>query len=113
MIKQSPMMKQWMTGRTAIVLAVALLAGGMTSGQDAPAGGDSSEKLKSGLTPTAQLLQLMDTDQNGKVSKQEFMHFMEAEFDYADKNADQALDPRELKSLVQGMNHPRVNGPGR
>jgi hypothetical protein len=37
---------------------------------DAPAAADSS-KLKTALTPLAQLLQLMDTDKNGKVSKEE------------------------------------------
>ncbi|MGA2861816.1 MAG: hypothetical protein ABSF31_08640 [Steroidobacteraceae bacterium] len=72
---------------------------------DAPAAAYSS-KLKSALTPLAQLLQLMDTDKNGKVSKDEFMKFMEAEFDYADKNKDGQLDPIELKSLVYKMSHP-------
>jgi Ca2+-binding EF-hand superfamily protein len=72
---------------------------------DAPAAVDSS-KLKTGLTPLAQLLQLMDTDKNGKVSKDEFMKFMETEFDYADRSKDGQLDPAELKNLVFKMNHP-------
>jgi EF hand len=42
------------------------------------------------------LLLLMDTDKNGKVSKQEFMSFMEAEFDRLDKDKSGELDPKEL-----------------
>jgi Ca2+-binding EF-hand superfamily protein len=61
---------------------------------------------------TAQLLQLMDTDNNGKVSKGEFMRFMVAEFDFADKNKDGELDPTELERLQYALPHP-ANGPGR
>ena len=43
-----------------------------------------------------QLLLLMDTDQNGKVSKQEWMKFMEAEFDRLDTKKTRELDPIEL-----------------
>ena len=43
-----------------------------------------------------QLLLLMDTDKNGKVSKQEFMNFMSAEFDRLDKDKSGELDPKEL-----------------
>ena len=70
------------------------------------------DKLKVGLSPTAQLPQLMDTDKNGKVSKAEFMQFMEAEFDFADKNKDGELDPKELMHLQRALSHP-VRGPGR
>jgi len=43
-----------------------------------------------------QLLLLMDTDKNGKISKQEFMSFMEAEFDRLDKDKSGELDVKEL-----------------
>jgi len=65
-----------------------------------------AQKLTTGLPPIVQLLQLMDTDQNGKVSKEEFMHFMEAEFDFADKNHDGQLDPIELRAFVYRLTHP-------
>jgi len=71
----------------------------------ADAAADGS-KLNTALTPLSQLLDLMDTDKNGKVSKEEFMKFMETEFNYADKNKDGELDPVELKALVYRMNHP-------
>ena len=43
-----------------------------------------------------QLLLLMDTDKNGKISKQEWMNFMSAEFDRLDKDKSGELDPKEL-----------------
>ena len=37
----------------------------------------------------------METDSDGKVSKQEFMSFMEAEFDSLDQKKEGKLDVRE------------------
>ena len=34
------------------------------------------------------------------------MKLMEAEFDYADKSKNGQLDPSELKSIMNRMNHP-------
>ncbi|HXN18272.1 MAG TPA: EF-hand domain-containing protein [Candidatus Binatus sp.] len=42
------------------------------------------------------LLLLMDQDKDGKVSKQEFMRFMEAEFERLDKKNERKLDVKEL-----------------
>ena len=103
--------------RAAVVLtataASVVMSCALATEPSAPAaGGDSSKKLEAGLAPTIRLLQLMDTDKNGKVSKEEFMHFMEAEFTFADKNHDGELDPKELQHLLQGLRHP-IEGPGR
>jgi hypothetical protein len=49
-----------------------------------------------GRDEVEQLLLLMDTDKNGKISKKEFMDFMSAEFDRLDKDKSGELDPREL-----------------
>jgi hypothetical protein len=54
------------------------------------------KKLAAGEAEAKQLLLLMDRDQNGKVSKQEFMSFMEAEFQRLDINNDGELDVKEL-----------------
>jgi hypothetical protein len=55
-----------------------------------------------GTDEVKQLLTLMDTDKNGKISKTEFMKFMEAEFDRLDKDKSGELDPKELtQSLVR------------
>jgi EF hand domain-containing protein len=43
-----------------------------------------------------QLLLLMDTDKDGKISKQEWMKFMEAQFDTLDKDKKGQLDRAEL-----------------
>ena len=43
-----------------------------------------------------ELLLLMDTDKSGKISKREWMKFMEAEFDRLDKDKKGELDPKEL-----------------
>lgn len=45
------------------------------------------------------LLLLMDTDKNGKVSKKEFMSFMEKEFERLDVNHDGELDLQELAKI--------------
>jgi hypothetical protein len=44
-----------------------------------------------------QLLCLMDTDKNGRISKKEFLSFMEAEFDRLDKDKTGQLSISELK----------------
>ena len=56
----------------------------------------AQNKLALGEDEVKQLLLLMDTDKNGKVSKQEFMKFMEAEFDRLDKDKSGDLDVKEL-----------------
>ena len=45
------------------------------------------------------MLLLMDTDKNGKISKQEFMSYMEKEFDQLDVSHDGELDPKELAKM--------------
>ena len=54
------------------------------------------KELAEATEAAKQLLLLMDTDKNGKISKQEWMTFMEAEFDRLDTNHDGELDPKEL-----------------
>ncbi|MGO9995122.1 MAG: EF-hand domain-containing protein [Steroidobacteraceae bacterium] len=94
------------------IIAAVLLATSSDARAEQPNSADSATKLKIGLSQTAQLLQLMDTDKNGKVSKQEFMRFMEAEFDFADTDKNGELDPNELRRLIRRFSHP-TSGPGR
>ena len=56
----------------------------------------AQDKLALGENEVKQLLLLMDTDENGKISKQEWMKFMEAEFDRLDKSRNGQLDVKEL-----------------
>lgn len=59
-----------------------------------------------------QLLLLMDTDKNGKISKQEWIDFMSAEFDRLDTDKSGELDPKELLQSRVTMRHvsPEVQG---
>src|SRR5271163_718148 len=67
-----------------------------TSKTSSPVSSPELRRVAEGELSAEQLLVLMDTNKNGRVSKREFMAFMEAEFDYLDKNKDGELDVREL-----------------
>jgi hypothetical protein len=56
----------------------------------------SQDKIALGEDEVKQLLLLLDADKNGKVSKPEFMQFMQAEFDRLDKDKSGELDVKEL-----------------
>jgi hypothetical protein len=88
-----------------ILLAIAaMVAAGTRTGtaiaaQNTSAVPDTKGKEKNlaiGEAEAKQLLLLMDQDQSGKVSKKEFMSFMEAEFQRLDVNKDGELDVKEL-----------------
>lgn len=57
----------------------------------------ATHKAALGQDDVKQLLLLMDTVKDGKISKQEYMNFMAAEFDRLDKDKSGELDPRELR----------------
>ncbi|HUE22064.1 MAG TPA: EF-hand domain-containing protein [Bryobacteraceae bacterium] len=63
------------------------------------------DKLAIGETEVKQLLLLMDTDKNGKISKKEFMAFMEAEFERLDKDKSGELDAKELTHSKLRVSH--------
>lgn len=64
------------------------------------------KNLATGEAEAKRMLLLMDKDKNGKVSRQEFMAFMEAEFDRMDVNKDGELDVKELTQFhVHGGVH--------
>lgn len=84
-----------------VVVLIILLAttGAMpgTAVAQKASGPKPENKLAIGEAQVKELLLLMDADKNGKVSKQEYMNFMEAEFDRLDKNKSGDLDLKELK----------------
>jgi hypothetical protein len=92
--------KRW--SETCIVVALFFLAGALRA-QNKPQGVPPKEqRIAAGEKEATKLLLLMDRDQNGKVSKEEFMRFMEAEFERLDVNKDGELDVTELtKSQVR------------
>lgn len=60
-----------------------------------------------------ELLLLMDTDKNGKISKQEWMKFMEAEFDALDKDKKGELDQKELLQSTMSVKRSRPSDLGK
>ena len=79
----------------------------MAAGTAAPQKTDKSapkiqRTIALGEEEVKRLLLLMDTDKSGKISKKEFMDFMEAEFDRLDTDKSGQLDVKELtKSRVR------------
>jgi hypothetical protein len=108
----------------AVVFAVALVATavsvktGLAAGQPAPAGQSApfAQTPTPTVTPTApnvvaaspeavKLLKLMDTDKSGKISRAEYMAFMNAEFDRLDVNHDGELDVKGLEKSQLAVAH--------
>jgi EF hand len=73
---------------TGVCLATAHGAGGTPTPQDKMALGEADVK---------RLVILMDNDKNGKISEQEFVDFMKAEFKRLDVDGSGELDVKELK----------------
>lgn len=54
------------------------------------------DRLAMGEEHVKQLLLIMETDSHGMISRQQYMKFMEAEFQRLDKNKQGQLDARQL-----------------
>jgi hypothetical protein len=63
------------------------------------------DRLALGEDEVKQLLLLIDTNMNGKISKQEFMKFMESEFDRLDKEKNGQLDVKEVTQSKLRVSH--------
>ena len=92
-----------MSSRTSVmfvvvVIAVLVATGAMlgTAATQKASASKPQDNLALGEGEVKKLVLLMETDNEGKVSKQEFMSFMEAEFNRLDKNKDGKLDVKEL-----------------
>jgi hypothetical protein len=89
-----------MSKRIKVVLTIAVLAatwaipGIAAEGRQTPPKPPDKQMLRA--DQVKQLLLLMDTDKDGKISKQEWLKFMEAEFDLLDKGKSGKLDVKEL-----------------
>jgi Ca2+-binding EF-hand superfamily protein len=92
-----------MSSRTSVMLVVVVIAVLAASGamlRTAVAQQGSTPKAQDNLAlgegQVKKLLPLMDTDSDGKISKQEYMSFLEAEFNRLDKKKEGKLDVKEL-----------------
>jgi hypothetical protein len=87
------------TNKVRLILSFGLLATltflGTAAAQKA-ASPRPQDRLALGEENVKQLLLLMDTDENGMVSKQEYMRYMEAEFQRLDKSHQGQLNARQL-----------------
>ena len=96
MLRKGGMLRK---GKIALAAVALLVAGAIIDAPAAQKAGPTTPKgttLAAGEPEIRRLLLLMDKDKNGKISKQEFMSFMEAEFDRLDVNHDGELDAKEL-----------------
>jgi Ca2+-binding EF-hand superfamily protein len=62
-----------------------------------PAASESRDRYAIAHQNVKQLLLLLDGDKNGRISKKEWMNFMEAEFNSLDKDGNGELDIKELQ----------------
>jgi hypothetical protein len=81
-----------------VVIAILVVMGTMlgTAAAQKASVPKPQNKLAMGEDGVRQLLPLMNTDSKGMVSKQEFMKFMEAEFERLDKSKNGELNVKEL-----------------
>jgi hypothetical protein len=94
--RRSVVFKRWTM--FLIILAVTALfamVGTIIAAQE-EATPKAQDNVAVGEAEVKQMLPLMDQDKDGKVSKQDFMKFMEAEFDGLDKKKEGKLDVKKL-----------------
>src|SRR5258708_27172273 len=92
------MLNRTMIGLVTLVMEMLATTWGMvgTAVAQKAAVPKPQDKLAIGEDEAKQLLLLVNTDKKGKVSKQEWTKFMEAEFDRLDKAKTGYLDVKEL-----------------
>jgi len=81
----------------AVLLAIGSLA--------APASAADEKALRRGEAATKRLMGNMDKDKDGKVTKEEFMKYMEAEFDRIDQNKDKTISSQEMDAWRNSMSY--------
>jgi hypothetical protein len=106
-----------MSKRIKVVLAIAILASTW-----AIRGNAAEERQTLPKPPDKQMLRaeevrqmplLMDTDESGKISKQEWLRLMEAEFDRLDPGKTGSLAPRKLAATNAQVRHIRSSDLGK
>ena len=102
------MSKRTNVGLIVGIIAVVAITGAIASAalaQTKATAPKPQDRVALGEEQARQLLLLIDTDKSGKISKQEWMRFMEAEFDRLDKAKNGELDVRELTQSKLRVSH--------
>jgi hypothetical protein len=101
------MLKRTKTALVVVVIAILATTWGMvgTAVAQKAAVPKPPDKFAIGEDEAKQLLLLIDTDKNGRISKQEWIKFMEAEFDRLDKAKTGYLDVKELMQSKLRVSH--------
>jgi Ca2+-binding EF-hand superfamily protein len=89
--------------RRGLLIAV-MGAAGAALAQKVPAPAPQ-DKFALANQDVKELLTLMDADKSGKVSKREWMNFMEAEFNRLDRDGNGELDINELRQTGVSVRH--------
>ena len=93
----------WSIAAIAVmVLSLSLLGNAAAQKASVP---KPQNKLAMGEDDVRHLLSLMDADENGIVSKREFMKYMEAQFERLDKKKIGQLNVKELTQSTLSASH--------
>jgi EF hand len=84
----------WFIGVIAVLVATLSMLGSAAAQKASVP--KPQDRLAMGEDDVKHLLLLMDADNKGMVSKQEFMKYMDAEFERLDKNKSGQLNVKEL-----------------
>jgi hypothetical protein len=101
------MLKRTKTVFVVVIIAMLTTTWGMvgTAVAQKAAVPKPQDKIAIGEDEAKQLLLLIDTNKNGRISKQEWMKFMEAEFDRLDNAQTGYLDVKELMQSKLRVSH--------
>lgn len=91
-----------MRRRSLLVAVISATGAALAQKMPAPA---QQDKFVLANEDVKELLLLMDTDKSGKISKKEWMSFMEAEFNRLDKDGNGELDANELRQSGVTIRH--------
>ena len=94
-----------MARKIMVIIPILALMATTSLAQTTPAAQNKTSPLVRADPEVKQLLLLMDKNQNGKISRDEFMSFMSAEFDRLDVDHNGELDLKELKALQVTPKH--------
>jgi len=87
-----------MTRKLVTLVGISLIVGSASTSAFAV----SKRTAGAATSDVRALVRMMDKDQNGAVSKDEFLQYMGQVFDRLDVNANSQLEPEELRPLSSG-----------